>query len=295
MKTKKLKYGLIIIFSGLLLTLNVFAFILEDKKYQKDIHYNNEREVKVNIESAFGRVNVQRGEKDYIVQMEIISDTKHGDPLRYVNYDVRDKIGFLTIPGDGESSGKKSFHFSGFDSRKTYLDFTDKIPISFDIELGAGKGNFDFTGLIVKDLNISTGASSVEIAFDKPNPSTIDYMNIETGVSKFKARNLSNANFNSLRFSGGVGTYSLDFGGTLNKEVDVHIEIGLGSLTLEIPEYIGAKIMYEKNWLSGIDLDSEFSEKSENEYQTDNYFNTKGRMNIKIEAGLGSVKVKVTK
>jgi hypothetical protein len=295
MKNKKLKYGLIIIISGLLLTLNVFAFLLEDKRYQKDIHYNNEREVKVNIESAFGRVNVQRGEKDYIVQMEIISDTKHGDPLRYINYDVSDKIGFLTIPADGESSGKNSFHFSGFDSRKTNLDFTDKIPISFDIELGAGRGNFDFTGLMVKDLNISTGASSVEIAFDKLNPSTIDNMNIETGVSKFKARNLSNANFNSLRFSGGVGTYNLDFGGTLNKEVDVNIEIGLGTLTLEIPEYIGAKIMYEKNWLSGIDLDNEFSEKSENEYLTDNYFNAKGRMNIKIEAGLGSVKVKVTK
>lgn len=295
MNNKKFKYCLTVILSVLIFSLNVYAFLLDDKKYQKDVPYNNERELKVNIESAFGKLNINRGDKNYIVQIEVVSDRKQGDPLRYVEYDVRDKIGFLKIPADGEYSGKKSYHFSGLDSRKTYLDFTDKVPISFDIELGAGKGNFDFTGLMVKDLNISTGASSVEIMFDKPNRSTIDNINIETGVSKFKAKNLSNANFNSLRFSGGVGTYELDFGGDLNKEVDVQIEIGLGSLTVKLPENIGAKIMYEKNWLSGIDLDRGFSEQEENEYLTDNYYSTKGRMNIKIEAGLGSVKVKIIK
>jgi len=69
----------------------------------------------------------------------------------------------------------------------------------------------------------------------------------------------------------------------------------LGSLTVKIPENIGAKVMYEKNFLSGIDLDRAFSEREDNEYLTDNYLSAKGRMNIKIEAGLGSVKVKVIK
>jgi hypothetical protein len=295
MRNEKLKYGSIIFSLTILFVICVFALPLDDKKYQKDVPYNNERELKVSIESAFGRVNVNKGDDEKIVQIEIVRDSEYGDPLKYIEYDVRDKIGYLTVPSDGDHSGKGSFHISGFESRKTYLDFTNKLPISFDIELGAGRGNFDFTGLIVKDLNISTGASSVEVAFDKLNPATIDNMNIETGVSKFKARNLSNANFNSMHFSGGVGTYYLDFGGRLNKEVDVSIEIGLGTLTVEIPDYIGAKVLYEKNWLSGIDLDNEFSEKSENEYLTNNYYSSRGKMNIKIEAGLGSVKVKVIK
>jgi hypothetical protein len=294
MKNYKFKYCLVIISLAILFSVNVYAFFLEDKKFKKDIPYDKERELKVNIESTFGRLNVGRGESNNIANIEILSDSKDDDPLQYIDYDVRDDVGFLTIPADGRNSDKKSFHIK-LDSRKTYLDFTDRIPISFDIELSAGKGNFDFTGLMVKDLNISTGASSVEVAFDKLNKSTIDNLNIETGVSKFRGKNLSNANFNNLRFSGGVGTYELDFGGSLSKEVDVSIEIGLGSLTLRIPNYIGAKVMYEKNWLSGIDLDKSFSEQEENEYLTNNYYNTKGRMNIKIEAGLGSISVKVIK
>lgn len=270
-----------------------FNLFLDDKRYQKENPYSNERELKVNIESAFGKLVIGKCDDETVFSYDILRNPKLGDPTNEIKYTIVDRIGYLEIPRHGsEQSKKKSFHISSLESEKWILDLTGRIPISLDIQLGAGKGNFDFTGLKLKDLDISTGASSVTIMFNKLNQQTIENLNIETGVSRFKAYNLSNANFNRLKFSGGIGSYELDFSGELNKEVDVDIEIGLGSITILIPKYVGAKVYYEKNWISNIDLDKDFDEEQNNEYETSNYSSASGKMNIQIEAGFGSVKIK---
>lgn len=287
-------------------TYSIFAFLLffttaasafnllsDDKRYQKENPYSNERELKVNIESAFGKLVIGKCADENVFSYDILRDPKLGDPTNQIKYTIVDKIGYLEIPGYGsDTSKKKSFHIRSLESEKWIIDLTGRIPISLDIQLGAGKGNFDFTGLKLKDLDISTGASSVTIMFNKLNQQTIENINIETGVSRFKAYNLSNANFNKLKFSGGIGSYELDFSGELNKEVDVDIEIGLGSITILIPKYVGAKVYYEKNWISNVDLDKDFDEEQNNEYETSNYSSARGKMNIQIEAGFGSVKIR---
>ena len=77
----------------------------------------------------------------------------------------------------------------------------------------------------------------------------------------------------------------------LTKEVDVDIDVGLGSLTVKIPEEIGARIIYEKSWIAHIDLTRDFTEQQENNYYSSNYRTAAGKMNIKIDAGLGSVNI----
>jgi hypothetical protein len=47
---------------------------------------------------------------------------------------------------------------------------------------------------------------------------------------------LANANFKSMTFTGGAGSYSLDFGGQLRTSADVKIEAGAGSVRLAVPE-----------------------------------------------------------
>ena len=172
------------------------------------------------------------------------------------------------------------------------MHFPEGIPISFELGLGLGRGNFDLTDLNVKDLKLSAGASSVSLKFDRQNKSVIEDLTIESGLSKFEGKGLCNANFNHLSFEGGVGSYALDFSGTLKKEVDVDIEVGLGSLVIYVPEEIGVKIIYEKSLLAHISLDQSLEDRGNNNYFSPNYRTAQGRMNIHIEAGLGSIKVK---
>lgn len=261
----------------------------------KEIGRTTEKELSVIISSSFGSVLLSRGEHEKIVMVESANPDRDGH-LTNVEYSIRNRIGYLDVTlGEGSPEGepkKHSFKLSSFDRGKWYLKFSDAIPISFDIQLGVGRGDFNLTGLVVKDFNLSAGASDVTLAFDEANKGSIDNINIETGVSKFDARSLGNANFKRLRFQGGVGAYTLDFGGNLNSEVDVDVEVGLGVLTILVPTKVGAKVFYEKSWVSRVDVDQDFRPSGENEYVSDNYGSVPGKMNIRIDSGLGSIKVR---
>ncbi|MBI3189254.1 MAG: hypothetical protein HYZ33_01260, partial [Ignavibacteriales bacterium] len=89
-----------------------------------------------------------------------------------------------------------------------------------------------------------------------------------------------------------VGSYTLDFSGKLDHEVDVDVEIGLGTVTIIVPKNSGVKVYCEKNWISHLNIDDDFKEREDDTYYTPNYHSASGKMNMHIEAGLGSVKVK---
>lgn len=266
----------------------------QTEKYRQDIKQTGERELKVTLDAAFGKIRIERGFSTYIMKADIESDLKR-DISEHIDYKKRDDLGYLNInttEGFQKSRHGKNISLDEFEKNDWLMQFTDKLPISFDIELGAGKGELDFTGLNVKDLNLSTGASSVVMRFDDPNKESIENLTIETGLSKFKGYGLCNANFDRMSFEGGLGSYVLDFSGKLTKDVDVEIKIGFGTITIWIPEEIGAKITHNKSFLSSIDVPRDFTEEDDDIYYSENYESARGKINIYVEAGLGSVKIK---
>jgi hypothetical protein len=259
----------------------------------REIGRTTEKEVNLVLSSSFGTVILTRGDAGKILSAE---GGKQGPESNIaMDYNIRNRVGYCELTlGDAEKTqeGKHSFSLKGFDRGKWYLKLTDAVPVSFDVQLGVGRGDFDLTGLQVKDFSLSTGASDVTLAFDEPNKTVIDNLTIESGFSKFDGRNLGNAHFKHMRFQGGVGAYTLDFAGQLNTEVDVDIEVGLGVLTMYIPRNVGAQVFYEKSWASRIDCDQDFEPSGDNAYVTSNYATAEGRMNVRIDAGLGSVKIR---
>jgi len=281
--------------SVLVLALTAFVFGSSGRK-QKQIDQTNERELKMTMEAALGDVYIKKGSGNIVLKATVDADRSlNMDDC--IEYEVRDNIGFLNFVTDCEEGTRKknkksSVHVNDLESADWWLDLTDDIPISLDLELGMGKADLNLTGLDVKDLNLSAGASSVKLRFDEPNTSVIEDLSIEAGLSKFTGEGLANANFNHFKFEGGVGAYTLDFSGTMDHEADVDVEIGLGSVTIIIPKNIGVKVYCEKNWISHLSIDDEFKEREDDTYYTPNYKSADGRMNMHIEAGLGSVKVK---
>ena len=283
------------LFSGLLLGLTGFALVLTDFKPFKKIPLGNEKELKATIEGGLADITVARGTASTILDAELALE-EEDSPRGTVDYSSRGGVGYVSVdlnPDEWEEGkGKKKGRHLNIHSSSWKLLYTDAIPISFDIELGLGKGDIDMSGLNVKDFDLSTGASSVRLAFNEPNKGAIETMTIEAGLSKFRAMGLGNANFRRLHFEGGVGKYTLDFHGSLKKEVDVDAEVGLGALTIVIPSNIGARIIYEKNWICDLDIDPDFVEQDNDTYQTSNYATAAGRINLRVEAGFGSVDIR---
>jgi len=268
---------------------------------QRDIARTNEKLVNVELSASFGSVNVRKGDPGKIVQVSYRKKQNEKDASINLEYSKHNTTGELLIelhPEKTKYSRSKSGEMNiqvddvNIRSEEWYVGLTDAVPISLDAELGAGKSSFNLTGLRITNLSISTGASKSSLSFDEKNSAEMEELKIETGVSKFTADNLNNANFSKMSFESGVGSYYLDFGGELTRTVDVNINVGLGAVTVVIPKMIGVKIRYEESWLSNFSIDDDLVRKRKGTYESDNYESAPGRMNIFIEAGLGSVKVK---
>ncbi len=279
--------------AGLLLAMPARAEDPPDDQGTKELGRTTEKELNFVLSSSFGNVVIERGSAEKMIVVEGDPTAKGGSPFT-VAYEIRNRVGYadLTLGPTDEDSKKGSFKLKDFDGGKWDLKLSNAVPISFDLKLGVGRGDFDFSGLQVKDLTLSTGASDVSVSFDEPNPTTIDNINIESGLSKFEGRNLGNAHFKHFRFQGAVGTYRLDFNGNISTEVDVDIEIGMGVMTIVVPPDVGVKVHHDQSWVSRLDCDRDFKPTSDVEYTSDNYGNVPARMNIQIESGVGSVKIR---
>lgn len=256
---------------------------------RKDIARTTEKEVRADIEAAFGSIVIAKGERDKIVSAEFRQENESRSP--YVDYRLRGNRGELKIETDHEDSrwwGRKK----GERKREWILKFTDAVPIDLNIEFGAGQGEIDLTGLQVQKLSVSSGASSVELTCDEPNRIVAGHVEIESGVSKFDARNLANLNFEKMSFSGGVGAYKLDFGGKLQQDAKIKVEVGLGAVTIYIPRETAARVEFEDHWFAEFDVDDGLKKVKKGVYETDNYQRAKARLTFELEAGLGSVKVR---
>jgi len=278
-----------------LLALTTTVVIAVNAGLHREIQRTDEREIVIKIESLFGNVYVSRGDPGKILSADIRFEGNEQAKTN-INYNIRNSIGYLNIDlnkGDQYHDGDDhNVKLGDIESGKWYLRFTDAVPICVDAELGCGKGEFDLTGLQIKKFKLSTGASSVILRCDEPNRAEIEDLHIESGVGKLVATRLGNTNFHRLKFSGGVGSYDLDFSGDFHSIADVKIEVGLGAITVNIPDNIGAKVICEESWISKIHIDPAFVEHEDNIYYTNNYSSAPGRLNVTVEAGLGSVRIR---
>ncbi|MGD0590580.1 MAG: LiaF domain-containing protein [Bacteroidota bacterium] len=286
MKNSKL-FRLILLF-GTACTVVLCAYARQTN--HREFSRTHEKEVRVILDISFASITIERGESDKIAVVDYDEEESNMQKL-YISYDISHESGTLHI------KLKESTHFWGDDEgskgHRNHLDIKlgDTVPISFEIELGAGKGEIDLTDLQVKEFNISTGASSVTMKCGKPNPISADDISIESGVSKFTAMDLGNLNFHNLKFSGGVGSYKLDFDGKFRQSAEVQIEIGLGSINVYVPKSIPAKLVYDDNWLSSFSLDDDFEKTRKGVYETADFQDSSKRLTIRMEAGLGSVRI----
>jgi hypothetical protein len=286
-------------FLGLLFILSSVGagLVLLSADGRQEILRTTERELKVKIESAFGKLYVFKGDGKKVCTIDI-KEKEGSKPKGKIDYRAEGDVGVLNLKldkwgGSEDEDGEKNrLDLHDLEPGKWYLGFTDAIPISFNVELAVGKGEFDCSGLLVKDFKLSTGASSVVLRFPEPNKAMIENMKIESGVGKFVGESLGNANFRRLDFSGGVGSYTLDFTGKVRDDAEIRVEVGVGTLTIIVPKNVGARIEAQESWISKIELDRDFQKKKSGEYFSENYSSASSRMRISVESALGLVKVR---
>ena len=252
----------------------------------KKIEWTGEKEVTVKMEIGAANIDLKKSNSDVILDAE----------MEYDPDEIEIKADYMKLGDRGKvylkTDSRESDLDLGKDSNYWNLQFGNRVPLSFDIEAGACDADLDFTGLLVKDLDLKLGASSVRVEFRQPNSQPISEIRVEVGASKLRMLGLGNANFEDMVFDGGAGDFTLDFSGDFDHTANVSIDVGIGSLKIRVPEDAGIQIRKESSFLASFSLDKdEFEEVEDDLYQNANFGKTKKELIFNIEAGLGSVEI----
>jgi len=203
-----------------------------------------------------------------------------------VDYNEKGNKGYLTF----ESSRRHNINFDGAEN-KWDIVFSTKYESSLNLDIGACDAKIDLGGLPLKELCVNLGAASGVIEFSKPNPSRLEEFKMDAGASSLDMEMIGNANFSRFDFSGGVGSFDLDFRGEYKGESEINIEVGLGSADITLPANMPIRVETEgANWLSSVDFHHENLAKiDDGEYESKDFKDAKNRIILKLEVGLGSV------
>jgi len=141
------------------------------------------------------------------------------------------------------------------------------MPIDLTINAGAYDGTYELGGLSLTGLTVKDGASSVKLSFSEPNLIEMSLLRYETGASSVTLSGLANANFSTLIFTGGAGTYKLDFTGELQNDGIVKVEAGAGDVQLIIPKDVITKVTVDSALVS-VNFSSNWSQNGSEYTQT---------------------------
>ncbi len=163
-------------------------------------------------------------------------------------------------------------------------------PMNLVIKAGAYQGNFELGGLSIHSLDVTDGASKVDLSFSKPNLVEMTTLKYTTGASEVSVKGLGDANVSDVTFSSGAGSYTLDFSGKLQRDMTVSIESGVSSVTVIVPTGVPVVLSNESSLVS-VNTSGAWG-------QVGNTYQLSGsgyKITIQAKMGAGSLKLETTR
>ena len=191
----------------------------------------------VTIHFGGGTLQVEPGAGDQLLDGEFIYNLDDLEPL--VEYEVDKETGALLIRHQADSI---RWDPTVETRNEWHLRFGTLVPTEMRFDVGASTGTLDLGGLRLTHLDILAGAADMTVRFEEPNPERLATLDVRSGAAKLSLLGLGNANVENLRFDGGLGSYTFDFGGEWQRSTKVSILAGASQVVLTVPKDIGVRI-----------------------------------------------------
>jgi hypothetical protein len=201
-------------------------------------------------------------------------------------YNVADFKPILTTNGNNIRVESGDLKFKGIPSFgkdiKNEWDLKlGSLPMNLRVDAGAYQGDLELGGLSLQSLEVNDGASDVDLKFSQANLVDMSNLTYKTGASNVRLEGLANANAAKMTFTSGAGDYTLDFSGTLARDVTVRIESGVSSIKVIVPEGVSATVTFE-GALTNIDANGAWQKSGKT------YTNAGSGPTITIEVSMGA-------
>ena len=240
-----------------------------------------EDHLEVSLTYGVGELRLSAGPSELLYRTRLTFDEDAATPVNeYRDGELR--LGISQYRG-------KTLRFKEWSSEGSLdVELSPAVPMDLDLEFGAVQADLDFTGLSLTSLELQTGASESSVHMDEPNPVVMDEARFHVGAADFTIGGLGNFNARTISVEAGVGSVTLELGGTWAQESDLEIEMGLGSLELRIPRSLGVRLE-RSSFLTSMDTGGMV--RREGAYYSANWEGAERKIDIEISAAFGSVDI----
>lgn len=202
--------------------------------------------VSLEITMGFGELSIKGGAEDALVKGTATYNVQEFKPVIVISgNDVRLQQGEsrfeVTIP-DLDKNIKNQWDLE-----------LSTVPMSLTINAVAAVAKIELGGLSLEGLDISQGVSDFDLSFSDANKIEMKALRFNAGAANAKLTGLANANAQEVIFRGGVGDYTLECSGALQRNLRVILEAGVRQVMVIVPEGVAAEAVLEGG-LTNVDV-----------------------------------------
>jgi hypothetical protein len=241
---------------------------------------SGEEEVDVRVKFGAGELFLKPGSRGTLYAMDLRYDSRTFEPIN--EFDGRRLE--LGLEGRGRNINLDDDDEVG----RIELELAPGIPMDLRLEFGAGRGKIDLGGLALRDLDIETGASDTRIDVTRPNPERLRRVDLDVGAAEFTALRLGNLNPEQISVNAGVGDITLDLTGSLEHDVRLDVDLGLGAIEIRVPEGVGVRVE-KSSFLTSLEADDFI--KRDGVYYSPEWQEASRRIEVEIDAAFGSIEI----
>ena len=247
----------------------------------RQLHDTSEHRVRVRY--GVGRLMLSSTSDRVLFNMRLKYDEERMRPVHDYDADARS----ATLGIEGESI-RWTRYLRDRDRGEMRLTLSNVVPIDLALDLGGAEARVDAGGLALRSLRIETGAADAVFDFSALNKAVMRRLDLSLGAASFVITNLGNANVETIKVEGGVGSVDLDFGAAVLRDVTVEADMAFGKLTLHLPKDVGIRVEVKKVLAS---FEHSGLYRRGDAYFSDNWDTARVRVRVRAQTVFGEVEV----
>jgi hypothetical protein len=173
------------------------------------------------------------------------------------------------------------------------LELPLAIPTDLRLEFGVVSADIELGGVAISRVSVQTGASETSMRFSTANNTDCSLIDVKAVGARLELEGLGNSRCQRVEVAGGAGDITLDFTGSWLEGAHMQVEakIGLGQLTLVIPQDLGVLVDLDR-FLVSFDKAGFIQRGSDrSQWYSPNFGDASAQIEISIDAAIGDVDV----
>jgi len=235
------------------------------------------------VEVQFGAGSLSLGVADAGLLYRARIQTHEGRTLPVHEYrDGRLRVGNESAEGAGRLRAARG------ETPSLDLRLSRSVPINLDLSMGAVEADLDLSGIPLRSLQVSTGASQTTLLVSRPNSIQAEQLRLDMGAASFTATGLGHLRARRIEISAGVGSYTLGFEGLQAGETVVAASVGIGSLEVRVPPGVAVEVQRSGVLLS---VQAPSLERQGNRWVSPNWDTAATRLSLQVDGAIGTLRV----